>query len=233
MTEVKNVCLYWKNLLFSHHLPEAALLGSLCREDFLPSHLYIPAQIQPACSSVAGHNIKDSVQGLRVCKLLSTLGLWALSVPHRTNPTLPQEYKWNHPKCLTPYANLSFTPCISSADNSVLLIHKNNLSEVVAIDFFWDKGQHWEPVFTFYLPSLWQLCWWSLQSSLNGKSALLPIIIVHHYLLKDFPLLLIQVESLSLSFPLSLPPLLEKQYSCQYDNLNTICYTHLSVWRDD
>lgn len=85
----KKVCLYWMNRLLSHHLPAAILLGSLCGAALLHPCLCIPAQIQPGYSSVAGHNIKDSAQGL-----WGSINCWVPlacghSVLHRTNPAPP------------------------------------------------------------------------------------------------------------------------------------------------
>ena len=170
---------------------------------------------------------------LRLCKLPHCVPL-ALSFsqdkcssPRSTNEIIP-----NVSPCIQ---SLSFTLCISSLNGLVLLIHKNNLSRVVAIDFSKIKGSTENLCSPFTCPlrascvdEVYKAAW--IESRLdNLYLALLPIIIVHHYLLKDFPLLLKQVKSaFSLSLSLSL---LGKQYSCQYAILPTTHYIHLSVQR--
>lgn len=83
----------------------------------------------------------------------------------------------------------------------MLLIHKNNLSEMVAIDFSKIKGSTKNLCSPFICPlhascvdEVYKAAWIGSQLD-NLYLALLPIIIVHHYLLKDFPLLLKQVKS--------------------------------------
>lgn len=164
--------------------------------------------------------------------MLSAFGMWALS-SSQNKPSSPRSINEITPNVSPCIQSLSFTLCISSLNESVLLIHKNNLSEMVAIDFSKIKGSTENLCSPFICP-LHAGCVDEVHKAARIESrldnlylALLPIIIVHHYLLKDFSLLLKQVKS-ALSLPLSL---LGKEYSCQYANLPATCYIHLAVQR--